>query len=141
MQLIELNLLAGFDGVVDTDGDGNQQEANVTFPNGSHDGNSPHGNYEGENGSSKRLICATDETGPESIERHVEGRCASPRPFASDVQESFASARSITLADAAGMCGARSRRGTAGCSKMARIVSLTLPLLVRLSAQNAVSRL
>jgi hypothetical protein len=33
VELIEGNLLASLDGVVNPDGDGDQQEANVTFPN------------------------------------------------------------------------------------------------------------
>ena len=39
VQLVELNLLAGLDGVVDTNGDGNQQKTYVAFPNRSHKGN------------------------------------------------------------------------------------------------------
>ena len=36
VQLVELNLLAGFDSVVDAYRDGNQQEPNVTLPDGPH---------------------------------------------------------------------------------------------------------
>jgi hypothetical protein len=36
VQLVELNLLAGLDGVVDANRDSNQQKAYVTFPNRSH---------------------------------------------------------------------------------------------------------
>jgi hypothetical protein len=36
VQLVELNLFGGFDGVIDANRDGNQQKPNVTLPNGPH---------------------------------------------------------------------------------------------------------
>jgi hypothetical protein len=36
MELIKRDLLAGLNSVVNTDGDGDQQKANVTFPNRPH---------------------------------------------------------------------------------------------------------
>jgi hypothetical protein len=36
VQLVELNLLAGFNRVIDTDGYGNQQKTNVALPDRSH---------------------------------------------------------------------------------------------------------
>jgi hypothetical protein len=36
MQLIKLNFFGGLDRVIDADGNGDEQETNMAFPDGSH---------------------------------------------------------------------------------------------------------
>src|SRR6185503_12630963 len=54
---------------------------------------------------------------------------------------SFASARSMMSQTGCGMWGARWRNGTAGCSKIERIVSFTLLFLLRSKARQPVNKL
>src|SRR5687768_4564400 len=140
VQLVKLNFLAGFNGVINADRNRNQQKSNVTLPDRSHIGALLPRNYAGDQCLSKGLISHRwhRATGQEAacwrafrMADAVCQRCAG----------SFASARSIISQTTDGKCGARCLSGTAGCSKIARIVSLTFALLVRLSASEPDSKL